>query len=130
MRNLKRWAVIQGVTATAVLLAFTGCKTSSSSHDERSDGRLIDDKEITQNVQKALKEEPIYKFDSVDTKTFGGIVQLSGFVNTEGQKRRAGEVAQEVSGVRQVENGIALKPAPAPMNPTGSTNGTSRVYSD
>ena len=114
------------MAAAAAMLTFAGCETSS--HDERSDGRQLDDKKITEHVEKELKEEPVYKFDSVQAKTFGGIVQLSGFVNTEDQKKRAGEVAQRVPGVRQVENSIALKPEP--MAPTGSTNGLPRIYSE
>lgn len=115
------------MAAAAALLAFAGCETEKHSGDQRSEGRTIDDKMITENVQKELKAEPVYKFDNVEAKTFAGIVQLSGFVDTDAQKSRAGEVAQQVSGVRQVENGIALKPAP--MAPTGSTNGT-RIYSN
>ena len=118
---------MQSVVAIATLLAFAGCETEKQSNDQRSEGRTIDDKMITENVQKGLKAEPVYKFGNVEAKTFAGIVQLSGFVDTEGQKSRAGEVAQQVPGVRQVENGIALKPAP--MAPTGSTNGT-RIYSN
>jgi osmotically-inducible protein OsmY len=116
------------MAAVAALLAFGGCATEEHSGDQRSEGRTIDDKMITENVQKELKAEPVYKFNNVEAKTFGGIVQLSGFVDTEAQKTRAGEVAQRVAGVHEVENGIALKPLP--MSPTGSTNGPSRVYSD
>lgn len=129
MRNLKRWRLVPNLAAAAALLAFAGCETSSS-HDQRSDGRVTDDKEITANVEKELEREPVYKFQNVEAKTFAGVVQLSGFVDIEAQKNRAGEIAQGIRGVRQVENGIALKPVPAPMMaPTGSTNGA-RIYSD
>jgi osmotically-inducible protein OsmY len=119
------------MVALTALLAFSGCESEKHSGDQRSEGRTIDDKMITENVQNRLKNEPVYKFDNVEAKTFAGIVQLSGFVDTDAQKSRAGEVAQQVTGVRQVENGIALKPAPmAPLGATGSTNGASRIYSD
>jgi len=119
--------LIQSMAAAAALLAFAGCETNS--HDQRSEGRAMDDKAISENVREELKREPVYKFDSVDAKTFGGVVQLSGFVDTEGQKRRAAEIAQQVEGVHQVVNGIALKPQP--MTPTSSTNeGQPRIYSE
>src|SRR6185369_3047397 len=118
MLNLKQFRMLQSAAAVAALLAFGGCKTSSSSSDERSEGRVVDDKQITENVQKQLKKEPVYKFDGIDVATFGGIVQLSGFVNTEDQKRRASDIARQIPGVRQVVNGIALKPEP--MAPTGT----------
>jgi osmotically-inducible protein OsmY len=129
MRNLKRWGLIRGVAAAATLLTLAGCSTSSKSNDERSEGRVADDKQIAEQVQKGLKHEPVYKFTDVDATAFGGIVQLSGFVNTEAQKKRAADIAQQVPGVRQVVNGIALKPEP--MSPTGSTNGPQpRIYSE
>ena len=119
---------MQSMAAIAALLAFAGCASEEHSGDQRTEGRTIDDKMITENVQKDLMAEPVYKFNNVEAKTFGGIVQLSGFVDTEAQKTRAGEVAQQVKGVHQVENGIALKPAP--MVPTGSTNGKPRIDTD
>jgi hyperosmotically inducible protein len=110
----------------ALLLGVTGCETSSSGpKDERSEGRVVDDKQITADVEKRLKQEPVYKMDGVDVATFGGIVQLHGFVNTEQQKQRAGEVAQRVPGVSQVMNALTIKP-----EPTSTTNGLPRIYSE
>jgi hypothetical protein len=48
-------------------------------------------------------------------------VQLSGFVNTEQQKDRAGEIAEHVPGVANVVNNISLKPQ-QPSMPTGRTD--------
>jgi osmotically-inducible protein OsmY len=108
----------------AMLMAMTGCETTSK--DERTEGRTIDDKHITENVEKSLGKEPTYKFSEVKVSTFAGIVQLSGFVNTDGEKSRAEEIAQNTDGVKQVANGIALKPE---MAPTGR-NSQSRIYSE
>jgi len=35
---------------------------------------------------------------------------LSGFVNNKEVKRKAGELARDVNGVRKVENNIVVKP--------------------
>src|SRR5438045_2033838 len=130
MRNLKRWRVIQSMAVAVAMLAFAGCKNmggSSSSNDERSEGRTADDKAITEHVQERLKSDPVYKYPTVDTSTFGGVVQLSGFVDTDNQKRRAGEIARQVPGVHQVVNGITLKHDT--MTPTGSSGqGQSQTY--
>src|SRR5689334_1628287 len=126
MRKLKQFRLIQIMVAATALLIVTGCETNSS--DERSEGRAMDDKHITETALKKLKQEPVYKFNGVDVSTFGGVAQLSGFVNTEDQKTRAAEIVQQVEGVQQVVNGIAIKPEP--MSPTGSTNaGQTRIYS-
>ncbi len=107
MRILKACLLIGGLGGA---LALTGCETWFHHRDERSEGQLINDNRITSLVKQDLAREPVYKFQNVGVQTFGGTVQLSGFVNTEDQKRRAGEVAQHVMGVQRVENGIALKP--------------------
>lgn len=108
----------------AIVVAMTGCQ--STPKDERTEGRAIDDKHITENVEKALEREPTYKFTEVKVKTFAGVVQLSGFVNTDSEKDRAAEIAQNTDGVSQVVNGIALKPE---MPATGR-NSQSRIYSE
>ena len=83
MRNLKKLLAIHGMTAAAVtLMTLTACK-SSSKNDERSEGRTVDDKHITENVRERLDHDPVFKYSGVDVKTFAGVVQLSGFVNAE-----------------------------------------------
>ncbi len=124
MRNNKI-RMLSGIGSVVVLLLMTGCQTAPK--DERSAGVALDDKHITANVQKSLEQEPTYKFNTVEVSTFDGMVQLSGFVDTEGQKTRAQEVAQNVGGVRVVVNGISLKPV---MQPTGRTSSEQRAYSD
>src|SRR4051794_12568000 len=121
MRNFKNLMLLSGMSAALVVTTLTGCKTSSSHGDERSEGRMVDDKKITSNIKTSLKNEPVYKFTDVDVRTFDGIVQLSGFVSSDDQKRRAGEIAQNVPGVTQVHNNISMKPQP-PSAPTGRTN--------
>lgn len=117
MRNLNRWMLVSGMGAALALTGLTGCE-SWRSHEtgERTAGRMVDDHRITADVQRDLKAEPVYKFGDVDVKTFNGVVQLSGFVNTDEQKRRAGEIAQKEPGVAQVVNNITLKPE---VTPTG-----------
>ena len=109
-----------------VLLGATGCQTTKKT-DERSSGRLKDDEHITTTVETGLKNEPVYKFTNVDVKTFAGVVQLSGFVNTDSQRRRAQDIAEHTEGVQQVVNSLVLKPfSPTPTSQTT----TLRVYSE
>ena len=42
-------------------------------------------------------------------KTFKGVVQLSGFVDTDAQKHRAAELAKKVDGVKDLEDNITIK---------------------
>ena len=116
MRNFKN-LFISSLSLAVAVAGLTGCE-SSGNHHERSAGREVDDHKITEEVKEKLKDEPVYKFSDVSVRTFNGVVQLSGFVNTEDQKRRAAEAAQEVPMVAEVVNGITLKPQ-IPSTPTG-----------
>ena len=128
MKNFKRAILVTSATAVVALGTFTGCetwnRTTSTSTADRSAGRVADDKKITADVKSNLKAEPTYKFTDVEVKTFDGMVQLSGFVNSEDQKQRAGQIAQQVGGVTQVQNNILLKQQP--NTPTGRDT---KVYS-
>ena len=118
MRNLKKWTVISSLGAAVAVVGLSGCESWGHKDSERTEGRVTDDSRITHNIQTDLRREPVFKFNEVDVKTFNGVVQLSGFVNTEEQKQRAAEVAQQTPGVAQIINGITLKPISAPT-PTG-----------
>jgi len=125
--NLKKLVVVgcMGV-ALAGMVTVTGCHTTNHESGERTAGRELDDKAIQSDVADRLKKEPVYKFSDVDVKTFDGIVQLSGFVNTEDQKRRAEEIARNVPGVQQVVNNLVLKPGGDRLTPTGAETSTER----
>src|SRR5689334_25440486 len=111
MPKLKGLMVISSLGVAVAMLGLSGCESSGhKTSGERSEGRVTDDKHITQTIEKDLKNEPVYKFIDVDVKTFAGVVQLNGFVNSEDQKRRAEEIAQRTPGVAQVVNNLTLKP--------------------
>jgi hyperosmotically inducible periplasmic protein len=125
--NINR--ILSGISVAALLVSMTGCEMpSKKSTDERSEGRVVDDKNITSSVKKAFENEPAYRLDSVHVNTFAGVVALGGFVNTEDQKERAQQLAASIPGVRQVSNGITLKPEP--MQPTGKSDSQSHIYAD
>jgi hypothetical protein len=86
----------------------------------RTTAQVETDKAITSRVEGELKEASIYKFPAVRAQTFNNVVQLSGFVSTEDQKRAAADIAQKTPGVRQVINNITLRSENP--TPTGRTN--------
>jgi len=121
--NFKNMMILSGLSATVALTSLTGCATWREKTSERSEGRMVDDHMIASRVKSNLKSEPIYKFTDIDVKAFNGVVQLSGFVSSEEQKRRAAEIAQQTPGVIQVENNISLKPQTyAPTGRSGYPN--------
>ena len=107
MQSILRKSVLAGgLAAVLALMMGAGCSSTS----DRSEGRQVDDKIVNSKVKDALEESPTYKFNEVRVMTYGGVVQLSGFVNTADQKTKAAELARRVEGVHEVINNISLKP--------------------
>lgn len=104
-------------SASALLLAFALClpmgvvigtSGCAGNRYERSTGEYIDDKALISRVKSALNDHQEFRFDDVNVTAFRGTVQLSGFVASAAQKREAGEVAEKIRGVREVENNITV----------------------
>ena len=92
---------------TAVLIGgLTGC---AGDRYTQSTGERIDDKADSSRVRNALSADTQYKYGGVNVQTFKGVVQLTGFVNSRDQKNRAGDLARNVEGVRDVKNNITVK---------------------
>jgi len=107
MRNKK--AILMMCTALTIgLLPVTwlGC---ASTPTRESTGEYIDDSTITAKVKTALVKDPVVSAFAVGVKTYKGVVQLSGFVNTAAEKTKAEEVARGVYGVKSVTNSLIVK---------------------
>src|SRR5688500_10227854 len=105
MLTMKRFSLF----ITAFLLAtFIGCASTSK---QESTGQYIDDTTITGKVKAAYVKDPTVKALSINVETFKGVVQLSGFANSQNEISKAESLAREVGGVRSVKNDIKLKGA-------------------
>jgi osmotically-inducible protein OsmY len=90
-----------------LILATGACASSKYS---RSTGEYIDDKSISTKAKAALFDDPAVSGFDVGVQTFRGRVQLSGFVESEQQKARAGEIVRGIDGVVSVQNDVQVKP--------------------
>ena len=99
--------LVLSLGAMPLLLGLTGCATGS--RYEQSSGERVDDQATSSRVKAALGDDTQYKYGAVNVETFKGTVQLSGFVNSRDQKNRAGDLAKNVSGVKQVTNNITVQ---------------------
>lgn len=72
-------------------------------------GTKIDDAVITAQVKAALMADESVKGTDIAAVTRDGVVQLSGYVNNQGQVDRALEVAHSIEGVSRVSNELSLK---------------------
>lgn len=89
-----------------LLVSFMGCASTAK---KEGTAEYIDDTVITTKVKAAILQEPTLKVTEINVETFKGIVQLSGFVNSKEDTRKAIHVAEGVSGVKSVKNDMQLK---------------------
>ena len=78
-------------------------------HERVKVGTYASDSLITAKVKTALLRERAVRSMSINVETFKGVVQLSGFVNSEQQKRQAAAAAANVKGVVEVKNALIVK---------------------
>ncbi len=72
-----------------------------------SGGEYANDVTINTKVKANLVDQLGLK--GIDVRTLQNVVQLSGFVDSAQTKRRAGEIAANVEGVRQVKNDLIVR---------------------
>lgn len=93
--------VIVGLAVT-----FLGC---AATEKRESTGQYVDDSVITSKVKATIFNEPTLKTLQINVKTFKGVVQLSGFVDTPQSVTKAGQVAAGIEGVKSVKNDLLVK---------------------
>lgn len=89
-----------------LMTTFLGCAATQTSE---STGQYIDDSAITTKVKTAIFNDATLKTLQISVETFKGEVQLSGFVDSAQNVRKAGEVARSVKGVVSVKNNLIVK---------------------
>jgi hyperosmotically inducible protein len=93
-----------------IALAMTGGMTGcAGDRYHQSTGEHIDDNRTAERVREKLEADTEYKYSDVKVQSFKGVVQLSGFVDSRDQKNRAGNLAENVEGVKTLENNITVK---------------------
>lgn len=103
------------IVAAFAVAALFGCATAERAGEpapkaERSSGQFTDDARVTAQVKTAIATEigPGVAA-SIDIDTYRGVVNLTGFVDSEDEAKRALAAARQVEGVRSVTNDIRVK---------------------
>jgi hyperosmotically inducible protein len=103
MKQLKR---VSACFLTLLVVVFLGC---ASTPTREGSGEYLDDTVITTKVKAAIFNEPSLKVSEINVETFKGVVQLSGFVNSQADINKAAAVARGVQGVKSVRNDMRVK---------------------
>jgi osmotically-inducible protein OsmY len=95
---------MSGIFAAAALML--GCAGNTT---KDSTGQYVDDSAITTKVKSSLLGDSAVKSFEIKVETFKGVVQLSGFVDTEDQRAAATRDAMAVAGVKDVKDNLTVK---------------------
>src|SRR5687768_3049624 len=108
--DLTKRKLLAASFAAAALAGLGGCASSSEDRASRSAGEFTDDAALTAKVKTAIATDAGAKTAAaVNVETYRGVVQLTGFVDSDDQVNRAVSAAKKVQGVRSVKNDIRLK---------------------
>jgi hyperosmotically inducible protein len=89
-----------------LIATFAAC---AATRTHESTGEYVDDSVITTKIKALLGEDDFVKSFKISVETYKGIVQLSGFVNSQQAVKRAGEIVRSVKGVKSIKNDLIVK---------------------
>ena len=89
-----------------LIVSFAAC---ASTRTHESAGEYVDDSVITTKVKSLLAADDFLKSFQIGVETYKGVVQLSGFVNTQKAVDKAVEITRSVKGVQSVKNDLVVK---------------------
>jgi osmotically-inducible protein OsmY len=90
----------------ALIATFAACV---STRTQESTGECVDDSVITTKVKSLLAADDFLKSFQIGVETFKGVVQLSGFVNSQEAIDKAVEVTKSVKWIKDVKNDLIVK---------------------
>lgn len=102
----KRNIVIRLLVLLMFIATFVACAATPT---RESTGEYVDDSVITTKVKALLVKDDFLKSFQIGVETYHGIVQLSGFVNSQQAVDKADEIAKSVNGVKSVKNDLIVK---------------------
>jgi osmotically-inducible protein OsmY len=102
----KSFMVIRFLVVLMMIAAFVAC---ASTPKQESSGEYIDDSVITAKIKTQLATDDFLKSFQIRVESRRGIVQLSGFVDSQNAVDKAGQIASGVGGVKSVRNDLIVK---------------------
>lgn len=105
MKKQIAYLIVMSSMVLAPLAFTTGCAVTGG---RESAGEYAKDKEIAARIKTRLYGDSTTKGTEIEGQSLRGVVQLSGFVENQAAKDRAGEIASTTPGVVQVYNNLLL----------------------
>ena len=103
---MKRFNQFTGFCLIILMFSVLGCASTAT---KEGTGEYLDDSVITSKVKAEIFNDKTLKSAEINVETFKGVVQLSGFVNSQEDINKAVNVARTVKGVTSVKNDMHVK---------------------
>ncbi|MEN3157635.1 division/outer membrane stress-associated lipid-binding lipoprotein [Alkalimonas sp. NCh-2] len=97
--------ILQGCAAAVVA---GGGAAVVAAQDRRTLGYQIDDKGISMRARQLFTEEELNKQGRINVVSYNGVVLLTGQVESEQVRQRAGQITRDLASVRDVHNQIRV----------------------
>ena len=102
----KQNLILRLLISLVLVVSVAGC---AGGKKFESTGEYLDDSAITTKVKTSILGDSKLKLFQINVETFKGIVQLSGFVDSDAAASKAAELARRVRGVKSVNNSLIVK---------------------
>ncbi len=102
----KNNVIIYCLVLLMLIVTFAAC---AATRTHESTGEYVDDSVITTKVKSLLAADDFLKSFQIGVETYKGVVQLSGFVNSQKAVDKAVEITRGVKGVKSVKNDLIVK---------------------
>lgn len=116
------------ITGSMLVMLSSSLLAMNTGHaSEQTLGRLIDDTTLTAKMRAELLGNDTLRSSDIKIETRDGVVQLSGFVNSETEKELAEALAEKLREARDVENDIIVQPGRTSADPVADARLTATV---
>ncbi|MDD5167309.1 MAG: BON domain-containing protein [Syntrophales bacterium] len=102
----KRNIIVHCLVLLMLIATFAACAATPV---RESTGEYVDDSVVTTKIKSLLASDDFLKSFQISVESRRGIVQLSGFVDSQKAVDKAGEIAKSVKGVNDVRNNLIVK---------------------
>lgn len=108
--HIKSRLLIVAAFALPAFVFINGCKSTATLAVTAPEKVATDDAALAAKVKQALVADPALRSLPMSVATYRGVVQLSGYVDSEVQIQKALAVTRGVAGVQSVSNELQLRP--------------------
>jgi osmotically-inducible protein OsmY len=96
------------LVATVLAVLPLGLTTGCAMHKEETARSSVNDQQLSTRIRQDLDQDPSVNATELKVTALNGEVQLSGFVDSQASKERAGQIAASTPGVVKVDNNLIL----------------------